>query len=168
MTVTEAIRARRSIRKYKPDPVPPEHVKLMLEAAMVAPSAINGRPWEFAVLRDRGLREQIVAVAPAAKPILEAPMAILVSGKPECTPPHIQFWQQDCGAAIQNLLLQALQLGYGTCWCGLYPILDRSQAVKALLQLKGDAVPLGVIAVGVPDESPAMRGFYDESRVKYF
>jgi len=168
MTVTEAIRARRSIRKYKPDPVPPEHVKLMLEAAMVAPSAINGRPWEFAVLRDRGLREQIVAVAPAAKPILEAPMAILVSGKPECTPPHIQFWQQDCGAAIQNLLLQALELGYGTCWCGLYPLADRADAVREILGLDPATVPMGVIAVGVPDETPAPRGFYDENKVKYF
>ena len=168
MTVQEAIRSRRSIRKYKEAPVPPEHVKLMLEAAMMAPSAINGRPWEYAVIRDRELLGKIVEISPYAKPLLQAPVAVLVSARPDLTPPHVQFWQQDCGAAIQNLLLQALELGYGTCWCGLYPMVDRSMAVKALLGLSGEATPLGIIAIGVPDEAPAARGFYDESRVKYF
>jgi len=102
MTVTEAIRARRSIRKYKPDPVPPEHVRLLLEAAMMAPSAINTRPWEFAVIRDRALRERIAAVSPPAKPILAAPLAILVSGRTDAQKPHLQFWPQDAGAAIEN------------------------------------------------------------------
>jgi len=168
MTVTEAIRARRSIRKYKPDPVPPEHVRLLLEAAMMAPSAINTRPWEFAVIRDRALRERIAAVSPPAKPILAAPLAILVSGRTDAQKPHLQFWPQDAGAAIENLLLQALDLGYGTCWCGLYPLADRADAVREILGLDPATVPMGVIAVGVPDETPAPRGFYDENKVKYF
>ena len=168
MTVHDAIRSRRSIRKYQDAPVPQEHVKLMLEAAMMAPSAINGRPWEYAVIRDRALLNKIVEISPNAKPLLQAPVAVLVSGRPDLVPPHIQFWQQDCGAAIQTLLLQALELGYGTCWCGLYPIVDRAMAVKTLLELPGEAMPLGVIAVGAPDDAPAAKGFYDESRVKYY
>ena len=168
MTVTEAIRARRSIRKYKPDPVPPEHVRLLLEAAMMAPSAVNTRPWEFAVIRDRTNRERIAAVSPPAKPILAAPLAILVSGRTDAQKPHLQFWPQDAGAAIENLLLQALDLGYGTCWCGLYPLTDRADIVREILGLDPAAVPMGIIAVGVPDETPAPRGFYDENKVKYF
>ena len=169
MTVQEAIRGRRSVRKYKSDPVPAEHLHQMLEAAMLAPSAMNRRPWQFAVIRDRGLREQIAQVSPYAKPILAAPMAVLVSGLPDPTrPPEMQFWQQDCGAAIQNLLLEAWGLGYGTCWCGLYPMLDRAMAVKAILGLEGDAIPLGIVALGVPDEAPARRGFYEESKVKEY
>ena len=166
MTVTEAIRARRSIRKYKPDPVPPEHVRLLLEAAMMAPSAINTRPWEFAVIRDRALRERIAAVSPPAKPILAAPLAILVSGRTDAQKPHLQFWPQDAGAAIENLLLQALDLGYGTCWCGVYPRQERMDAVAGVLKIE-NAVPFALIALGVPDEAPTPRGFYDESRVTW-
>ena len=166
MTVTEAIRARRSIRKYKPDPVPPEHVRLLLEAAMMAPSAVNTRPWEFAVIRDRTIRERIAAVSPPAKPILAAPLAILVSGRTDAQKPHLQFWPQDAGAAIENLLLQALDLGYGTCWCGVYPREERMDAVAGVLKIE-NAVPFALITLGVPDEAPHARGFYDESRVTW-
>lgn len=168
MTVHDAIRARRSIRKYKSDPVPEQHIRQLLDSAMLAPSAKNTRPWEFAVVRDRALREQITQVSPYAKPVLAAPVAIVVSARPDLGTTPVPFWQQDCGAAIQNLLLEAVELGYGTCWCGLYPMEERSMAVKALLGLTGDQVPLGVIALGVPDEAPNRRGFYDESRVKFF
>ena len=99
---------------------------------------------------------------------MAAPLAILVSGRTDAQKPHLQFWPQDAGAAIENLLLQALDLGYGTCWCGLYPLTDRADAVREILGLDPAAVPMGVIAVGVPDETPAPRGFYDENKVKYF
>ena len=64
MTATEAIRARRSIRKFKNEKVTDEQVKALLEAAMVSPSACNSRPWEFIVVRDRTKLDKIREIHP--------------------------------------------------------------------------------------------------------
>lgn len=71
----------------------------------------------------------------------------------------------DCGAAAMSILLQALDLGYGTCWCGVYPYEDLVMQMQAVLSTK--AIPVAIIALGVPAEKPAQKGFYDETRVSY-
>ena len=114
MNVTEAIRARHSIRKYKPGiTIPKEHIETMLEAAMCAPSAINARPWSFAVVQDLELRKRITEIHPYCRSLPDASLAIVVCGNPNAWPdaPGEGFWQQDCAAATENLLLQALELG---------------------------------------------------------
>lgn len=76
-----------------------------------------------------------------------------------------RIFPQDCGAAIENLLLQATDLGYGTCWCGFYPVMERVEKLRDLLKVS--SVPLAVIAVGEADEEPKTRGFFDKERVTY-
>ena len=166
MDCSHAIRARRSIRKFKPDAsVSRADVEKMLEAAMMAPSAINSRPWEFFVAEGEA-KERLREAHPYAQMLKTAALAIVVCGRPDlqegkCAP----FWPEDCGAAIQNLLLQAVDLGYGTCWCGCYP----NERVMASVQevLGTAAVPVGLIAVGVPDEAPPARGFYEPAKVTF-
>ena len=169
MNVTEAIRARRSIRKYRDGDIPQEHLDLILEAAMTAPSARNTRPYEFAVVKSGDMRAKIAAISPNFGMIKQASVAIVVCGRPDLAvgTAH-EFWVQDCSASTENILLQAKELGYGTCWCGTYPVQERAEAVKELLALQAPAVPFAVIALGVPDEDPPARGFYDKSRVKYY
>ena len=168
MDVTQAIRSRRSIRKYKSGvKIPQKDLDLILEAAMMAPSARNTRPWEFFVLEKEEIRKSIVDIAPYSSPILSSSLAILVCGRPDLQPggPERWFFPQDCGAAIENLLLQAHALGYGTVWCGLYPVKEWVEGVQKLLQI--ESVPMAVIAVGAPDESPDARGYYDQTCVHY-
>ena len=166
MQCYEAIRARRSVRKYKKGAqIPADDVKKMLEAAMMAPSAVNSRPWEFYVTDRREMLDKLMQAHPASKMLETASLAIVVCGRPDLQPKH-NFWQQDCGATIENILLQALDLGYGTCWCGCYPSEPRTSLVKEVLGC--DSVPVAIVAVGVADESPAAKGFYDETRVRYF
>ena len=171
MTVMEAIRRRRSIRKFKPGAqVTDEQVKLMLEAAMLAPSACNTRPWEFVVVKDRAKLEQIREKHPNTGMLETASLAIVV-----CALPEIQetvrnglpkgYYPQDCGAAVQNILLAAVELGLGACWCGVYPKEDRIAAVREILDTA--KLPFCVIAIGVPDEAPEPRGQYEESKVTY-
>ena len=166
MDCSQAIRARRSIRKFKPDmPVPQEDLEKMLEAAMMAPSACNTRPWEFFVAEGEA-KERLRQAHPYSQMLKTAPLAIVACGRPDlqegrCEP----FWPEDCGAAIQNLLLQAAELGFGTCWCGCYPnelVMTRVQKV-----LDTAAVPVALIAVGVPDEDPPARGFYEPAKVTF-
>lgn len=168
-TISQAIRDRRSVRKFKPDvQIPQAHIDLMLEAAMMAPSAGNTRPWEFIVVENQELKERIVEASPPSRSILGASLAIIVCGLPEAQSMPIMrdFWPQDCGAATENLMLQALDLGYGSCWCGAYP---RSERVEGLQKLLGiTSIPVAIVAVGVPDEEPEAKGYYDASRVKWF
>ena len=167
MTATETIRARRSIRKYKGDAIPQEHLKLILEAAMMAPSACNTRPWEFVVVTDPGVKQQLVEAHPYARHLNQAYAAIIVCGRPDLQENVCPgYFPQDCGAAVQNILLQAADLGYGTCWCGVYPRQERMDAVAGVLKIE-NAVPFALITLGVPDEAPTPRGFYDESRVTW-
>lgn len=167
MEVTEAIRARRSIRKYKSGAeIPQQDINLILEAAMLAPSAGNSRPWEFVVVKSKEKRQEIMKVHPYTRMLLDASLAVVVCGRPDLQAGNLEgFWPQDCGAAIQNLLLQSTALGYGTVWCGVYPIQERVEGICNVLGVT--SVPLAVVAIGVPDEQPSARGFYDFERVKY-
>ena len=145
-----------------------EHIYQMLEAAMMAPSACNSRPWEFVVVKDTEVLAKIMKAVPFASMLKTAPMAIVVCGMPEVSRKacrRIEFWQQDCGAAVQNLLLCAKELGYGTCWCGTYPIPGCAEKMQAILGV--DSIPMATVAVGVADEEPAARGFYEETKVKF-
>lgn len=167
MDCTQAIRARRSIRRFKPGaPVPKEDVETMLEAAMMAPSACNVRPWEFFVVENPELKAKLRAVHPYAAMLEDASLAIVACARPEDQAGVCEgYWPLDCGAAVENLLLQAAALGYGTCWCGCWPTMDRVEAIQAVLNTQ--SVPTALIAVGVPGESPAARGSYDPGRVTW-
>ncbi|MDR1667849.1 MAG: nitroreductase family protein [Bacteroidales bacterium] len=170
MNVTEAIKRRKSIRSYKAAaPVTDEQIKLLLEAAMLAPSACNMRPWEFAVIRNRELLEKITALHPYTAMLKTASAAIIVLADLELKNNISEgFFPQDCGAATQNILLQAVDLGLGTCWCGVYPKEDKVEAFRKLLDLPQNLVPFNVIALGVPNEEDGSRGFYEETKVRWF
>jgi nitroreductase len=160
MTVNEAIHARRSIRKYKKAELSQEQIDALLEAAMLAPSANNSRPWEFVVVKSREHLDKILKIHPYAGMLKEASAAIVV-----CSRTESDFFPQDCGAAVENILLEAVELGLGTCWCGVYP---RENLVKGFREALGiRSIPFCVIAVGVPAESPGPRGSYDRKRVTY-
>jgi len=168
MKTMQAIRERRSIRKYEQGAeVTQAQIDLLLEAAMLAPSACNTRPWEFIVVKNREMLDKIASTHPHAKMLATASIAIIVCALPETQQNQISegYFPQDCGAATQNILLEAAELGLGTCWCGIYPKEARVAEFKEMLGMQ--SVPFCVIAVGVPDESPAPRGKYEQSKVKY-
>lgn len=167
MNTLDAIKSRRSIRKYDLETnVSREHITQMLEAAMMAPSACNTRPWEFVVVESREVKGKIMQVMPYTQMLATAPVAIVICGRPDLQKNICEgFWPQDCGAAAQNILLAAKDLGYGTCWCGCYPLTQRVEDMQKVLSV--NSIPFAVIAVGKADETPDARGFLDETRVTY-
>ena len=170
MTVSEAIRARRSIRKFKKGAeVTDAQVKALLEAAMVSPSACNTRPWEFIVVRDRAVLDKIREIHPYTGMLETASLAIIILALPhtQVRPIDIGYYPQDCGAATENILIEAVGLGLGACWCGVYPKETRMGEINSVLELPASSVPFCVIAVGVPDEAPEARGAYDEGKVRF-
>lgn len=115
MQTADAIRARRSVRKYKKGAeVPRAQIEKLLEAAMLAPSAVNSRPWEFVATDKEEILQKLTEAHPASKMLLTASWVIAVCARPELQPKH-NFWQQDCAAAIENILLLAADMGLGTC-----------------------------------------------------
>lgn len=164
MNVSEAIRLRRSVRKYKKCDIPDEHIRLILEAAMFAPSACNTRSWEFVVLKSDKAKQTAVNIHPYAKHLSDASIGIIVCARPELQSGISNgFFPQDCGAAIQNILLQSLELGYGSCWCGIYPGENTVSQFKESFNLT--SVPIALVVIGAADEAPPQRGFYDENKV---
>ena len=160
-----AILRRRSIRKYTSEPVSEEQIHHLLEAAMSAPSARNQRPWEFLVITDRDKLHKAGEVSPYAQMTKTAPLAILVCGDMRREPQQDGFWALDCAAAVENLLLEAVELGLGAVWLGIYPIQTRSGYLQALFGLPEQVVPFALIPIGYPAETRAADSRYDASRV---
>ena len=104
METLDAIRTRRSVRRYLPDPVDESTLHSLLEAAMQAPSAANEQPWHFVVIDDRSMLDAIPTFSPYARPVRGAPLGILVCADTRSLVLP-GFWIQDCSAAIENLLL---------------------------------------------------------------
>lgn len=166
MNVTEAIKARRSIRKYKSDPVPEADIQKILEAAMHAPSAHNTRPWEFVVVTNEEMRKKFAHLHPYAKHAAQSPVLIVVCALPETQQRFgAGFFPQDCAAATQNILLMAEELGYGACWCGVYPHERLMNPISEALGVT--STPFCLITLGVADEAPVARGRFEEQKVKY-
>ncbi len=162
MDALEVIFTRRSIRSYTDEPVSEKDVKTLLEAGMSAPSASNRQPWHFIVVDQRERLNQIMEVHPYSKMLAEAPLAIIVCGDTEISP---HYWQQDCSAATENILLAARALGLGSVWLGVYP--KRAESIHKLFNLPANVQPLCVIAIGHPAEEKGRVDRYDEAKVHH-
>ena len=164
MDAFEAILARRSIRRYAPAIVPDVLVTDLLLAAMSAPSAGNQQPWQFVVIADRQLREEISTFHPYAQMVREAPVAILVCGDLRLES-YRGYWVQDCSAATQNILLAAHAKGLGAVWVGVYPKEDRVTRFRELLGLPAQVIPLALVPIGFPAERLPPANRFNPSRV---
>jgi nitroreductase len=162
----EAILTRRSIRRYTPQQVPEETVRQLLQAAMSAPSAGNEQPWQFVVITDRRLLDEIPRFHPFAAMLKEASVAIVVCGDLRLEK-NKGYWVQDCSAATQNLLLAAHAKGLGAVWLGVYPREDRVVNVRKLLGLPESVVPLCLVPLGYPAERIPSTERYDPSRAHF-
>jgi nitroreductase len=163
-----AILTRRSIRDYGPHPVPEETIKLLLEAAMSAPSAFNERSQEFVVVNDRKILDKIYQLNPNSAQVKRATVAIVVCGNQAKERFKGQgYWQLDGAVAAENILIAANALGLGAVWTAIYPYPDRVPAVQKLLNLPEQVIPLTIIPLGYPAERKPRENRYDASRVHY-
>lgn len=151
MDTFEALFTRRSIRQYTNQPVSDEVVQDLLKAAMYAPSARNGQPWHFVVIRDRATLDQIPVIHSHASMVLQARLAILVCGRIESS--LLDFWLEDCAAATQNLLLAAHAKGLGAVWVGVAPRKERMDGMRQLVSLPEGIEPFSLIPIGYPAEA---------------
>ena len=164
----ENIMTRTSIRQFKAQPVEQDKVDILLKAAMAAPTALNLQPWHFIVINDK----ETIALLSGKQPT-NAPLMIAVCGDtdktmlPDGSTKLPDFWVVDVSAATENLLLAAHALGLGAVWTGVYPAMDRTAEVANVLNCPQNIVPLAVVRVGYPDESPEPKNKYKEENISY-
>ena len=132
MEVYECVRARRTVRSYKPDPVPRSVTDKILRAGRWAPSSQNQQPWHFIVVENRETLRKLGEIAASGRFVADAPMVVAIAMENAHRP------ELDAGRALQQMELVAWDEGLGTCFVGLRDE-DQNRRVKALL-----AVPDGM------------------------
>ncbi|MGB3926445.1 MAG: nitroreductase family protein [Caldicoprobacterales bacterium] len=159
-----AIFKRRSIRKYTHKVIPDEHIEQILKAAMAAPSAGNQQPWHFVVIDDKQTLNEIPKFHPYSNMLREASHAIVVCGDVS-RQRYEGYWVQDCSAATQNILIMATELDIGAVWLGVYPNEERVKALKELLSLPENVIPLCIVSMGYPAETKGPSNRFDTGRI---
>lgn len=162
VSVKDAIYNRRSIRKYEERPVERELLEELVRQAAAAPSAQNQLPWEFLVITEeeilKGIRENVQYAAMKAPALI----VILANQNKFRNPDDTSKWIQDCGAAMENILLGALDMGLGTVWLGIHGSPEKEVYYKKVLQLPDYIIPFGAACVGYPAEEKEPRTQFEE------
>jgi len=154
----EFMKKRRSIRSFQNTPIAEDAIEMLLEAARWTPSASNRQPWEFIVIKDKELLENVASNAMFGKFVKRAPLAIAIVGKKRVSP---NWYVIDTSLVSMNMMLMAWSLGIGTCWIGS---MDREKA-KEILKLKEDdylltILPFGYVKGAIP--KPTLRKSMEE------
>ena len=150
MDFYEIIRTRRSVRSYRPDPIPEDVLERVLDAARIAPSGSNRQPWKFIVVRDEALKRELVPACDGQSFIAQAPVIICACGS------NIH-WNRggymgdsssliDVTIAVDHLTLAARAEGLGSCWIGAFS----NEAVKKVLSIPQDIQVAALTPLGYP------------------
>jgi nitroreductase len=149
MDVKEAVAERRSIRQYADTSIPQEHMEILFKALQWAPSASNLQNWEFIFVRDPHIKQDLVPACYLQKFVAEC--TYFIAGIAD---PSLKWHMVDITIALTHFTLQAVELGYGTCWIGAFNEL----MVKELLGVPEDRKVVICMAFGLPKMTPPARG----------
>lgn len=159
MELLEAIKGRRSIRRFTGEEIPDEDLKTILNAAIRAPSAGNLQPWEFIIVKNEETKKKLARAALGQTWMTKAYVIIVVCANIPRTARYYGergrtlYCIQDTAAAIQNMLLTVHALGYGACWVGAFS----EDEVKEILEIPEYVRPVALIPIGKPKENPPPR-----------
>jgi len=155
MDVSEAIRKRRSVRKYQARKIENDKLDRVLEAGRLAPSARNLQEWKFIVVRDGSRRKRLAEAAKGQTFVGEAPVVIAACAT---VTDYVMTCGQltypiDLAIAVEHMVLQAAAEGLGTCWIGAF----YEEEVKKVLNIPPEVRVVALLPIGYPDESPSPR-----------
>ena len=145
MKIFGGIKSRRSVRLYNSEPIEIEFINQIIESAIWAPSGKNGQPWKFKIVTEQNIIEEIAKLSANSRWIETAPCLIIVYLDKGCSYHYIKN-VQSCGAAIQNMLLTAHEIGIGSCWIG--DLLEKGDAINKLFEVDDSLELMGVVSFG--------------------
>ena len=201
MELLEAIKMRRSIRAFKPDPVPDDLIQQLLESARLAPSGSNTQPWRFIVIKDAETRQKLQTASYNQRHVGQAPVIIaccadikafgefperideliaagaLPAKTREVFVPSLKKggmsadikWHLLIAAtgntdiAIEHMVLQAVELGLGTCWVRWFD----DNKVKEILEIPKNIEIIALLPIGYPAEEPPQRPRFGLDKIVY-
>ena len=146
MAALEAIRKRRSVRKFTGDSVSREDLETLVDAGRLAATGSNKQPWDFVVVTNRNMINELSVAASWIKKA-GAIIAVVMD-------PSSRWWVEDGSAAVENILLASTALGYGSCWLEGYTLRIEDE-LKELLDVPEEKRLLTLIPIGVPVEWPS-------------
>ena len=155
MDVFTAISQRSSVRAYKATDVEEDKLKKILEAARLSPSASNRQEWKFIVVRDKETKKKLAKAAFGQSFIAEAPIVIVACGtEPKaimgCGQPA---YTVNVSIACAFMILQACELGLGTCWMGAF----KEDETKKILNIPEHVRVVAMTPLGYPNEPPSEK-----------
>jgi nitroreductase len=153
MDVLSAIRQRSSIRAYRATDIEEDKLKMILEAARLSPSASNRQEWKFIIVKNKETKKKLAKAAFGQSFIAEAPIVIVACGtEPKsmmaCGQPA---YTVDVSIACAFMILQACELGLGTCWIGAF----KENETKKILDVPEQVRVVAMTPVGYPNELPS-------------
>jgi len=163
------ILSRRSIRRFDPSVrVDDASLKTILECACAAPSANNYRPWHFIAVDSRETLDSMADLHPYGKMLKTAALAIVVCSETERQARVLRYWEEDCTAPMQNILLSANALGVGSVWLGArHGDNDLEGKLKSLLNQPAGIALMGIAAIGRALETKDPHKWIDPHSLHY-
>lgn len=158
MEFYEVIKKRKSVRKYRPDPIPDDVLNRILDAGRIAPSAKNLQPWHFIVVKDPNIKKELAAAC--RNQMWMADAAVIVCGCADEKNCYAKLgslglsFQVDLAIAIDHMILAATSEGLGTCWIAAYS----EEQVKKVLNIPETLRVVCLTPIGWPAETPKDRG----------
>jgi nitroreductase len=165
MDFSELVRVRRSVRSYLKKRVEPEKINLVLEAARLAPTGANYQPFRLVVIEDESTRKALAAAYPSSW-FYTSPLIIVACGVPGeawVRADGFSCMETDVAIVVDHLILQAAELGLGTCWIADF----KPEAVREVLDLPPELVPLILTPLGYPDGEARPKKRRDLSNLVY-
>ncbi len=145
-TTVQTILNRRSIRRFQSTEIPEEDLKQIFECARQAPSGGNRQPWRYIVVKDKSIKKELAEACNGQTWMADAAVIVAAVGLPAESRWHIV----DPAIGLQNLILAAHSLGYGTCWIGAF----NEEKINQTLKMPKSAKIVCLTPVGVPAVSP--------------
>ncbi len=164
MDTLTAIFSRRSIRRYRDEPVPMECIDTIIRAGMAAPSGKRQYVWHFVIVQDKNTLQYLADLHKYGKMLQKTPVAVLLCADLKNAPAPL-FFEQDLSAVTENMLLAAHHLGLGSVWLSIHPREERKEAVRTLLNIPRDIIPFTLLPFGYPDEFPAAPVMFKPERI---
>lgn len=160
MDMLNAILHRRSVRQYTDEPIPEEKLNAILFAGLAAASSKNRRPWEFVVVRDRALLDQLCHCRPGAANLLgKCQATIVVAADAEL----VDVWVEDCASAITQMHIVADALGVGSCWLQVRKrmapdgVTSTEDVVRSLIGIPVKYGVMAMLTLGMPAIHPGTK-----------
>lgn len=162
----KAIKERRRIRKYKDKVVEKEKIEEIIESGRISPSGSNTQPWHFIVIESEEMRNKVSYVCHNQKWMKQAPVFVVcvadirsripdgeISINEQSSENEVKLIIRDTSLAIENMMLQAVELGLGTCCVAWFT----QEEIRPVLNIPDDKYVVAVITIGYGDETPKMR-----------